>query len=158
MNLPKQIYLYQVQLIVHFLLLLAHLLGVSEFDACVESMEVAKVKGEGLLEVDEGNLLVTLYELGLKAGGGGWWGLGGGCCASFWIYINITHTPTPLHPFHFPQPIPPKPLIRQQLLLNGQQILIKRHLHNILTPIIPLPTTTILIIQFLIPQIVRKLI
>lgn len=43
MNLPKQIYLYQIQLVVHFLLLITHLLGVSELEICVESMEVAKV-------------------------------------------------------------------------------------------------------------------
>lgn len=72
MYLSKQIYLNQIQVVIHSLLLVSHFLQVF----CIGkgglaiALEWGKVEGERLLEVYEGNLLVAFYQLGLQWGGG----------------------------------------------------------------------------------------
>jgi hypothetical protein len=60
MNLPKQIYLNQVKIIIHLLLYLFHLLIVFALRSVFLVVEVGKVEREVFLKKDEGNLLIAL--------------------------------------------------------------------------------------------------
>jgi hypothetical protein len=59
-NLPKQIYFYQVKVVIHFLLLFFHLLCVVVLLAVFLIVKVGKIQREVLFKVYEGYLLVAL--------------------------------------------------------------------------------------------------
>lgn len=176
MNLSKQVDFDEVEVFVHFLLLGDHFVGVVELLALagLQVVEGRKVQGEGLFEEDVGDLLVAADQLGLEqVGGGDGTGIGVvmGRLIVFVVFILLcplililvapySPTPTPpLLPLHQPLQIhllfhliPPKPIILRQFLLNGPQVLIKRHLHLLAPLYIPphlLPI--ILIVKLLVP-------
>ena len=59
MNLPEEVNLDQVQIIVHIFLLFLHFLRVVVFKTILLVLEVGEIKTETLLKVNEGNLLVA---------------------------------------------------------------------------------------------------